>query len=159
MSSDDLIRDHLEELLSWNSAHVEIDRVLRNVPPNLRGACPPGVPYSLWQLLEHVRLAQRDILEFCTNQDYTSPRWPADFWPAAASPSEREDWQQSIAAYRRDRQSILDLVMDRSIDLMDAIPHGDGQTYFREIVLVADHTAYHTGQMVIVRRMLGIWPP
>ena len=159
MSSDDLIREHLKELLSWNSAHVEFDRVVRNVPPKMRGTCPAGVPYSLWQLLEHVRLAQHDILDFCTNPGYTSPSWPADFWPAESSPVEREDWQQSIAGYRRDRHSLVQLVTDPSIDPMEAIPHGDGQTYFREIILVADHTAYHLGEMVVVRRMLGIWPP
>ena len=159
MSPNDPIREHLKELLSWNSAHAEYERVVRNIPPKLRGACPGDVPYSLWQLLEHVRLAQRDILDFCTSGDYTSPQWPDDFWPAETSPSQREDWQQSIASYRRDRQSLVDLVMDRSINLMDMIPHGEGQTYFREIILVADHTAYHVGQMVVVRRMLGIWPP
>lgn len=159
MSPDESIRKHLKSLLTWRSAHVEFDRVIRNVPPDLRGACPSGMPYSLWQLLEHIRLAQWDILDFCRNANYTTPPWPDAFWPSDASPDSREGWQESIDSYKRDRQSLIDIVLDGSIDLLSEIPHGEGQTYFREIVLVADHTAYHVGQMVAVRRILGIWPP
>ena len=159
MSPDHLIRDHLKELLTWRSAHTEIERVLKNVPPELRGAQPAGIPYSLWQLLEHVRLAQWDILDFCTNPSYASPQWPDDFWPVAAAPASREDWQQSIDTYRRDRQSLVDLIQDPAIDVLGAVPRGEGQTYFREMILVADHTSYHVGQMVVLRRQLGIWPP
>ncbi len=159
MSPDDLLREHLKELLTWRSAHAEFERVVKNVPPELRGICPAGMPYSLWQLLEHIRLAQGDILDFCTNSKYTSPQWPDEFWPSDPTPATREDWQQSIDAFRRDRQSLVDVVMDQSLDMLGAVPHGEGQTYFREVVLVADHSSYHIGQMVAVRRSLGIWPP
>lgn len=159
MSPDQFLREHLKELLTWRSAHTEFERVVKNVPPDARGACPSSTPYSLWQLLEHIRLSQQDILDFCTNPEYSSPQWPDDFWPPDPKPAAREDWQQSIDTYRRDRQSLVDIVQDGSIDLLGAIPHGEGQTYFREIVLVADHTSYHLGQMVVLRRHLGIWPP
>lgn len=159
MPPDHLIREQLKELLTWRSAHTEFERVVKNVPPDLRGACPSDAPYSLWQLLEHIRRAQWDIIDFCTNPEYTTPQWPDAFWPADAAPSSREDWQRSIDTYRRDRQSLIDLVQDDSINILDAIPYGEGQTYFREILLVADHTSYHVGQMVVLRRFLGIWPP
>lgn len=159
MTPNAAIREHLKDLLSWRSAHAEFERVVKNVPTEVRGRRPDGAPYSLWQLLEHIRRSQWDILDFCVNEDYSSPQWPDDFWPADPEPPTREDWQKSIDSYRRDRQALADVIQDPSIDPHAPIPHGEGQTYLREIILVADHTAYHVGQMVLLRRMLGVWPP
>jgi len=117
------------------------------------------VPYSLWQLLEHIRRAQWDIVEFCRNTDYQSPKWPDDFWPIETEPIEREDWQDSIDSYKRDRQAMIDLIRDDAIDVHDRIRQSESQTYLREVLLVADHNSYHIGQMVFLRRILGIWPP
>jgi hypothetical protein len=110
----------------------------------------------VWQLLEHVRLAQHDILDFCVNPDYREMRWPDDYWPAPGPPSE-EAWIESLVACRRDRDALIALARDPRIDLFARIPHGDGQTYLRELLLAADHAAYHVGQMVMVRQLLGIW--
>ncbi len=157
--SQQLLRNHLKDLLTWTSAHVDMERAVKNVPPELRGKRPENAPYSLWQLLEHVRLAQFDILEFCRNESYVSPNWPDDFWPVDPEPPSREAWQQCIDSIKRDRQELIELIDDESIDLFSTIQQGEGQTYFREAVLVADHTAYHVGQIVLVRRMLDVWPP
>ena len=157
--SQQLLRNHLAELLTWSSAHVDLERAVKNVPPEHRGKRPEGVPYSLWELLEHIRRAQLDILEFCRDPDYTSPNWPDDFWPSSPEPPSREDWQKSIDAIKRDRQELVDIIEVPNVDVLGTIPHGEGQTYLREAVLTADHTAYHVGQIVLLRRMLGIWPP
>ena len=157
--SHQALRNHLKDLLTWSSAHVDLERAVKNVPPHMRGTQPRDAPYSLWQLLEHIRLAQYDILNFCRNPNYASPNWPDDFWPADPAPPTREHWQQSIDAIKRDRQELIDLIEDPQTDPFDPIPHGEGQTYFREAVLTADHTAYHVGQLVLIRRMMQIWPP
>lgn len=157
--SQQSVRNQVKDLLTWSSAHVDLERAVKNVPPEKRGFRPENAPYSLWQVLEHVRLAQLDILEFCRDPDYTSPNWPDDFWPADPEPPSRESWQMSIDAIKRDRQELVEIIDDPKTDLFGAIPHGEGQTYFREAVLTADHTAYHVGQIVLLRRLLGIWPP
>ena len=138
---------------------MDLERALKNVPTEYRGKRPEGAPYSLWEMLEHVRLAQLDILEFCRNSNYTSPNWPDDFWPRNPEPPSREDWQKSIDAIKRDRQELIDIIENPEVDILSPIPHGEGQTYLREAVLTADHTAYHVGEIVLLRRMLGIWPP
>ena len=153
------MRDHLLDLLTWRAAHAEFDKAVKNIPPEMRGRCPRGIPHSLWQLLEHIRRAQEDIVEFCINPRYQSPKWPDDFWPPDAEPPEREDWQESIDSYRRDRQTMIDLIRDGDVDPHEAIRPGEEPTYLREILLVADHNSYHIGQMVLLRRFLGIWPP
>lgn len=157
MSSRDPLRLHVAKLLDWQDAHVPYDRVVDGVPAALRGRVPDGAPHSLWQLVEHLRLAQHDILDFCLNPKYTELRWPDDYWPSSPEPPDARAWKGSIAAYRRDLGALQRLARDPAIDLFATIPHGSGQTYLREILLVADHTAYHVGQMVIVRRLLGIW--
>lgn len=153
------LRSHLKDLLTWSSAHADLERAVKSVPPEYRGLRVENVPYTLWELLEHIRLAQWDILEFCRNSDYVSPNWPDDFWPAGPEPPTREDWQKSIDAIKRDRQELIEIIEDPGVDLFSAIPHGEGQTLVREAVLTADHAAYHVGQIVLLRRMLGIWPP
>ncbi|HKU63303.1 MAG TPA: DinB family protein [Gemmatimonadales bacterium] len=151
------LRAQLARALGWDEAHAGFDRVVEGIGPEFRGRAPGGLPYSPWQLLEHMRLAQEDILEFCRNPDYTERRWPDDYWPGAAEPPDAGAWEGSIAALRRDREALAGLARDPSNDLTAPLPHGSGQTLLRELLLVLDHTAYHLGELVVVRRALGIW--
>lgn len=157
MNSSHALRTHLLRLLDWHDAHVGFDAAVEDIPPNLRGTQPRGVPYSPWQLLEHMRLTQYDILEFCRNPAYVEPAWPDDYWPDTEAPPSLEAWDESIAAFRRDREALRQLTANPDVDLLAEIPHGSGQTYLREVLLVADHNAYHVGQLVVVRRQLGVW--
>ena len=154
--SDKALRTHLRKLLDWRDAHAGFDAAVDGIPPEFRGRQPEGLPYSPWQLLEHLRLAQHDILDFCRNPEYGEMKWPDDYWPASAEPPSAEAWDESIAGYRADRDALKQLAAEA--DLFAEIPHGSGQTYLRELLLVADHNAYHVGQLVAVRRLLGIWP-
>ena len=151
------MRAHLTRLLDWHDAHVDFDSAVKDIPADLQGKTPAGALHSPWQLVEHLRLAQHDILDFCVNPLYTEMKWPDDYWPAAAEPPTAVAWEESIAAYRRDRDAVKQLVQDPTTDLFARIPHGTGQTYLREFLLIADHSAYHVGQIVLVRRLLGIW--
>lgn len=157
----DPLRAQLVKLLDWHEAHVGFDRAVAGMPHAKQGQVPSGLPHSPWQLLEHLRIAQHDILEFCVNanynQQYKNVTWPDDYWPAAAEPPDAGAWDKSVAACVRDRESMKKLVLDTSVDLFARIPHGTGQTYLREVLLVADHGAYHVGQLVLVRQLLGIW--
>ena len=155
--SDQALRDHVAALIGWEDAHSGLERIVDGVPADKWGAAAPGLPYTLWQLLEHLRLVQYDILDFCRNPEYTQPRWPDDYWPTGSDQPTAEAVAGSIAAFRQDREALLALALDKKVDLFARIPHGTGQTYLRELLLVADHTAYHLGQMVVVRRALGIW--
>ncbi len=159
MNTDLLLRDHLVKLLSWRSAHVSFDDAINGIPPEMHGQQHQDLPFSLWQLLEHLRLAQYDILDFCRNPDYTEGVWPDDYWPDAPAPPSPEAWNTSLARFRENLQAMQDLVADTGTDLYAPIPHGDGQTILREALLLADHNAYHVGQLVAVRRLLGLWPP
>lgn len=156
--SDDLLRDHLVRLLGWHDAHVDFDAAVAGLPPELRGARPAGLPYSPWELLEHLRITQLDILDFCRNPAYTELKWPEEYWPGSPAPASAEAWEESVAAYRSDREELARLARDGAVDLYARIPHGSGQTYLRELLLVADHNAYHLGELVAVRRLLGAWP-
>jgi uncharacterized damage-inducible protein DinB len=155
--SDQALRDHVAALLSWEDAHAGLEQIVDGIPAGKWGTAAPGLPYTLWQLLEHLRLTQYDILDFCRNPGYAQLRWPEDYWPKESDEPAAEAVAGSIAAFRRDREALAALAMDRKVDLFARIPHGTGQTYLRELLLVADHTAYHLGQMVAVRRALGIW--
>jgi hypothetical protein len=155
--SDSSLRSHLAKLLDWEDAHVSFDSAAEGLPSKLRGSAPAGLPYSPWQLLEHLRLTQHDILDFCRNPDYRELHWPDDYWPPSEAPPTPGAWDESIASFRRDRAALQALASDTTIDLHAPIPHGSGQTYLRELLLVADHTAYHVGQLVAVRRALGAW--
>ena len=157
MPSDAPYRELLARLLAWDDAHVSFDTAIADLPPALRAAAPSGLPYSAWQLVEHLRRTQHDILEFCRNPKYQELNWPADYWPASAAPPSESAWDASIAAFRHDREALQELAADTSLDLTARIPHGTGQTYVRELVLAADHAAYHIGQIVLVRRLLGAW--
>ena len=158
---DRALRRHLVDLLRGGKAHVEFDQAVAGLPAELRGAKPSAVqaalPYSVWRLLEHMRIAQRDILEFSRNPKHVSPEWPDGYWPQGDAPPDDAAWDRSIKAFRADLKAMEDLVIDPSTDLFARIPHGDGQTILREALLVADHNAYHLGQIVAVRRMLGAW--
>lgn len=155
--NDASLRTHLTNLLSWHDAHVDFETAVADLSEDLRGRVPRGAPYSIWQLVEHLRIAQNDILDFCVNPHYEEKRWPDDYWPADPAPPDGRAWTASLDSYRRDLAQVQQLAADTSIDLFGAIPRGSGQTYLREILLVADHAAYHVGQIVIVRRMLGAW--
>lgn len=150
-----MLRDQLARLLDWEDAHVGFEAVIAGIPPEVRGALPQGLPYSAWQLLEHLRLCQRDILEFCRNPGYVDPKSMAEYWPASAAPPAAEAWEESVAGFREDLEDMKRLV--REGDLFAAIPRGTGQIFLREVVLLADHNAYTLGQLVILRRLLGIW--
>jgi len=154
---DAAVREHLSRLLGWEDAHVGFDKAVHGIPVALRGKRPAKLPYSPWQLVEHLRITQHDILEFCRNSEYQELKWPDAYWPTAAAPASTSKWTESIRQFRLDRQALQELAADRTIDLTAQIPHGSGQTYLREIVLAADHTAYHVAELVVVRRLLGIW--
>ena len=152
------VREQLARLLGWEDAHAGFDAVVDGVPPELRGMRPAGLPHSPWELLEHLRLTQRDILDFCRDPGYAAPDWPADYWPASPEPPSPGAWDASAAAFRADREALTQLALGPEPALLERIPHGSGQTYLRELLLVADHNAYHLGQLVLVRRLLGAWP-
>jgi uncharacterized damage-inducible protein DinB len=153
----DAIRDHLVRVLDWEEAHVGFDKAIDGIPADKRGVKAPGFEYSAWQLLEHMRLAQLDILDFCVNPKYVhAMKWPDDYWPAPV-PASADAWKQSIASYTESREKMKALARDVE-DLTARVPTGKGnQTYMRAILLVADHNAYHVGQLVALRKALGIW--
>jgi hypothetical protein len=151
------LREHLLYLLKGGGAHLNFDKAIADLPAELRGAKPPGVPHTPWRLLEHLRIAQWDILEFTRNPRHVSPPWPEGYWPAGDAPPDGEAWDRSVAAFRADLRAMQDLVADPATDLFAPLPHGEGQTALREALLVADHNAYHLGQLVVVRRLLGAW--
>jgi hypothetical protein len=154
---DHSLRKHLLELLEGGGAHAKFDDVIKSLPPKLRGAKPANFPHSPWMLLEHLRLAQWDILEFSRNPKHVSPPWPGGYWPRTAAPPKAAAWNKSIQQFRRDLKAMQALVENRKTDLFARIPWGDGQTMLREALLVADHNAYHVAQLVDVRRLLEVW--
>jgi uncharacterized damage-inducible protein DinB len=156
MSNDDGVRELLARLLAWEDAHVGFDEAVANIPAELRGKRPRGAQ-SLWELVEHLRITQHDILDFCLNPEYRERQWPDDYWPPSPAPPSASAWTESIRQFQQDRKALQQLAADRSLDLHARIPHGSEQTYMRELVLAADHTAYHVGQLVLVRRLLGNW--
>jgi hypothetical protein len=155
---DKALREHVNYLLQGGGAHLKFDEVTAGVPVKLRGQKAAGIPHSLWMLLEHLRIAQWDILEFSRNPKYVSPEWPEGYWPKTEAPPKPDAWNASIKKFCQDLKTMQDLVKDPKVDLFAKIPWGDGQTILREALLVADHNAYHIGQMLDVRRLLGAWP-
>jgi hypothetical protein len=144
--------------LAWREAHADFDQALDGLAVDLRGRRPPGMPHSPWEIVEHIRIAQHDILDFCRNPHYAEMNWPNDYWPPDPAPSSATAWQASIAAFHRDLKALQDLAVEPELDLFATIPHGSGQNYFRELILIIDHNAYHLGELVAIRRMLGAWP-
>lgn len=154
---DRALRAHLTRLLDWEDAHRGFDAAVRDIPSGLRGMRPDGLPYSPWELLEHLRLAQRDILDFCRDPAYEEPASMDAYWPTDPEPPTADAWDESVATFRADRAALRDLANDPDVDLFAAVPRGTGHTFLRELLLVADHNAYHVGQLIAVRRLLGIW--
>ena len=158
MATVDPLREQLARVLAWEDAHAGFDAAVAELPAALRGTRPAGLPYSPWRLVEHLRITQADILDFCRNPDYHERNWPDDYWPTGDAPPTAAAWDESVRAFARDREALQALARDPAIDLHAPIPHGEGQTYLRELLLAADHAAYHVGELVVVRRLLGSWP-
>jgi hypothetical protein len=152
------LREHVAKLLGWQEAHAGFDQAVAGLAAPLRGRVPDGLPYSPWQLVEHLRISQRDILDFCLDPDYQERSWPDDYWPRSPVPPSDSAWDESVRRFQEDRAALERLARDPDIDLAARIPHGTGQTYLRELLLTADHTAYHVGELIVVRRLLGAWP-
>ena len=156
--NDEKLREHLLYLLKGGGAHVNFEKAVADLSPALRGTRPEAIPHSPWRLIEHLRICQWDILEFSRNSEHVSPEFPHGYWPDGDAPPHEAAWDECLAHFRKDLQEMQDLVANTSVDLFAPIPHGNGQTILREALLVADHNAYHLGQLVIVRRALGAWP-
>jgi hypothetical protein len=154
---DHSLRSHLVELLDGGQAHATFDQVIADFPAKFRGEIPPGLPHSAWMLLEHLRVAQWDILDFSRNPKYEQLKWPDDYWPKTKGPPSDGAWDKSVSSFREDLNAMKKLVKEPKTDLLAKIPWGDGQTVVREVMLVADHNAHHLGQLIDVRRLLGIW--
>jgi len=155
---DKVLREHVLYLLEGGGAHTKFDEVIAGIPPKVRGQKPAGLPHSLWMLLEHLRIAQWDIVEFSRNPKYVSPEWPEGYWPKTDAPPTSAAWNESVKKFRQGLKAMQDLVKNPKTDLFARIPWGDGQTILREALLAADHNAYHLGQMLDARRLLGAWP-
>jgi hypothetical protein len=151
------LREHLVALLRGGGAHLDFESAIADLPEKLRGARPPGLPHTPWRLVEHMRIAQWDILNFSTDPHHVSPEFPDGYWPVGDAPPDPGAWDRTIAAFRSDLEAMQHLVADPATDLFASIPGGQGQTILREALLVADHNAYHLGQLVVVRRLLGAW--
>ena len=154
---NDPVREQIINLLKGGQAHLTLDDTLKGFPEKLRGVKPPGAPHSAWQLLEHLRIAQLDILEFSRDAKHVSPKWPEGYWPTNDKPPTDAQWKKCVSAIKKDLQAMQRLVEDPRTDLYSKIPHGTGQNILREALLIADHNAYHLGQLVLVRRLLGAW--
>ena len=154
---NDPVREQVLALLKGGNAHVSFDNVFKDFPVNLRGVKPNGAPHTAWQLLEHMRIAQWDILEFSRSAKHVSPEWPGGYWPKTEKPPDENAWKKSLASFKRDLKAMEKLVADPKTNLYTRISHGTGQNIYREALLVADHNAYHLGQLVLLRRLLGAW--
>ena len=157
MNNDQSLRKHLIELLDGAQAHATFDNVIDAFPAKQRGEIPKGLPHSAWMLLEHMRIAQSDILDFSHNPKYKPLKWPADYWPKSPAPPNATAWNKSVESFHDDLEAMKKLVGDPKTDLFAKIPWGEGQTVLREAMLLADHNSHHLGQIIDVRRLLGIW--
>jgi uncharacterized damage-inducible protein DinB len=157
-SEDRVLRDTLVEFLGGASAHASLDSVVKDFPAELRGRKPHGAEHSAWQVLEHIRLALHDIYDFSTNSEYVALKWPDDYWPKEAAPPSDDAWHTSVRAVKKDIAAFEKLIGDPNTNFSAAIPWGEGQTILREVLLAGQHTSYHLGQLVSLRRELGAWP-
>ena len=154
---DTSLRQHLLDLLTGSNAHADFEAAIKDFPTELRGKRPKGMDHSPWELVEHLRIAQWDILDFSRNPKYKQGKWPEDYWHKSPAPPDDSAWEHSIQEFRKDLKEFCALIEDKSTDLYAKIPHGEGQTILREALLIADHNAYHVGQLILVRRLLGAW--
>lgn len=152
------IRAIVARSLDWEEAHATFDASVANFPGHLRGIRPPNFPHSGWELLEHIRIAQEDLADFMERADYPKIKWPDDYWPKSPEPPSDAAWVDSIALVKKDRDHIKEIANRASLELAARVPWGTGQTYLRTILVAVDHTAYHVGQIIAVRKMLGAWP-
>jgi hypothetical protein len=157
MGHDELLREQLIELLKGGHAHASFDKIVEGFPLEKIGVRPAGMARSAWELLEHIRIAQNDILRFSESADYVSPNWPDEYWPSSQGPAKDGEWDSSIKSFRKDLEAFEKLVKDPHKDLYRPFPWGDGQTLLREALLIADHNSYHLGQLLLARRALGAW--
>ena len=157
MENDKPVREHVVKLLTGGHAHVTLEAAIKGLPVALRGKRPKGAEHSPWEILEHMRIAQWDILEFSIDAKHVSPKWPDGYWPKSKTPPNDKAWAKTVRALAADLKAMQTLVEAESTDLYVPIPHGDGQTIMREALLIADHNAYHIGELVLVRRLLGAW--
>ena len=157
MNSDEAVRKHVIALLDGAQAHMTYDDVVADFPENLINVNPPNVVYTPWHLIEHLRITQWDILEYVRDPKHVSPDWPAGYWPESPEPPSTKAWEKSLKTFARDLASMKKLVVNPKTDLFARIPHGTGQTILREALLVADHNAYHLGQVIVLCRLLGAW--
>lgn len=156
-TEDRILRNQLIPFLRGDGAHASFFSAVQDFPAEHYGTRPPGCPHSAWELVEHIRFTLRDLVEFCTNPNYTEPSWPRDYWPSQPDPGSPNAWHTTILAIRQDIEVLERLVGDPGSNLYAEIPWGDGQTLLREILLAGDHTSYHTGQIVLIRQLLGLW--
>jgi hypothetical protein len=157
MNETDKVRKQIADMLAWGEAHQTLEKVVADFPVALRGVRPQGLPHSGWELVEHIRIAQWDMLEFSRDAKHVSPRWPSGYWPPTPAPPDEKAWDESVRRFQADREQLQKLVLDPAQDLVAPIPHGKGQTLLREALLTADHTSHHLGQLILVRRLLGAW--
>ena len=157
MNNDAALRRHLVALLDGGHAYAPFAKIVADFPPEFRGEVPKGLNHSAWELLEHLRLAQRDILDFSRDPKYVAPKWPDDYWPKNPAPPSAAAWDKSVKSFQDDLSAMKKLVSNPETDLFAKISWGDGQTILREALLIADHNAHHLGQMIDVRRLLGVW--
>jgi len=157
MNNDQALREQVLYLLRGGGAHANFESAVKGLPADLRGKRPKGAAHSPWEILEHMRIGQSDILEFSRDAQHVSPEWPGGYWPKTPAPPNAAAWTRSVRAFAADLEALCALVEAKSTDLYARIPHGSGQTILREALLVADHNAYHLGELVLVRRLLGAW--
>jgi uncharacterized damage-inducible protein DinB len=156
-ADDRALREQLVTFLRGGEAHADLKSVVDGVPAKLRGEVPKGAEHSAWQQLEHIRIALHDLLDFSTNPHYVQPEWPEDYWPKEAAPADAEAWEASVKAVKKDLADFETLVGNPESNLYATIPWGQGQTLLREVLLAGQHTSYHLGQLVLLRRLLGAW--
>ena len=154
----DALRLNLSEQLDEGAAHATFEAAVADFPEHLRGTRPAGVPHTGWRLIEHMRIAQSDIVAFSRDARHQSPPWPNGYWPDGDGPPSVDAWERSIDGYRADREAMSNMIRDPLADLLAPLPHGQGRTLAREVMLLADHTAYHVGQLIVIRQALGCWP-
>ncbi|MEX8546625.1 MAG: DinB family protein [Mucilaginibacter sp.] len=157
MNDNQLLRQQLTELLQKSYAHVYFEQAIEGLDLKSIGTQVPHLPYTIWQLAEHIRIAQQDMLNFSENKNYQPLNWPEDYWPKEAAPENEQEWQNTLAEIKKSRSVFTALINDEQLDLLKPFPHGEGQSLFREAVMIIDHLSYHTGQIVLIRRLLENW--